>query len=121
MYSVIESVKMSSNAEIISSFNFLNMKKIISIKEMIPHKEYAIDGSYRTKTKYGDSVVLKLEDQILYLPKRYNSLGDDLVQRLSDGAFTISKIPLSEDQDNSLCRLELKQRLPIDVFYSPYT
>lgn len=111
-------VEMSSNTELIETFNFLNFKKILSIKDMKENTEYIISGAYRTTTKYGDKLVLKLSDSILYLPSRFSTLGDDVVQRLNDGTFTITKSPLREG--STLYRLDLKQILPTDVFYSPY-
>lgn len=113
-------LKMTSNTEIISSFNFLNLKRVVYIKELKPHTPYTVSSAYRTVTRYGDAVVLKLEDKILYLPKRFNALSDDVIQRLCDCSFSITKTPYTDDPDNTLCKLELKQILPLESFYSPY-
>ena len=80
---------MSSNAQVVSSFNALNFKKILNIKDMEENKNYSIDGSYRTTTEYGNVVVLQLGDRNLYLPKRFNTLN------------------LTDDEDKSLCKLEI--------------
>ena len=84
-------------------------------------KNYSIDGSYRTTTKYGNVVVLQLGDRNLYLPKRFNTLGDDVIGNLSNGSFSISKIPLTDDEDKSLCKLEIQENLPINEFYTSYS
>lgn len=117
----VNSLIMSLNAEVISSFNALNFKKILNIKDMEGNKSYSIDGAYRTTTKYGNSVVLQLGERNLYLPKRFNTLDDEVIASLSNGLFYISKIPLKDDEDNSLYKLEIQERLPSNAFYPPYS
>lgn len=124
--SVVESFKinsfiMSSNTDIVSSFNALNLKKVLSVKDMDDNKVYLIDGAYRTTTKYGSVIVVQLGENILYLPKRFNTLNDDVIASLSTGTFSISKIPLKDDDDNSLSKLEIREYLPPDAFYAPYS
>lgn len=112
---------MSSNAEVVSSFNALNFKKILNIKDMEENKNYSIDGSYRTTTKYGNVVVLQLGDRNLYLPKRFNTLDDEVIGSLSNGVFSISKTPLKDDEDKSLCKLEIQDNSSINSFYPSYS
>lgn len=61
---------MSSNTELVKSFNFLNFKKIISMKELNPNTEYVISGAYKTKTKYGEKVVRNLPGTHLFFVTR---------------------------------------------------
>lgn len=84
-------------------------------------KNFLIDGAYRTTTKYGNSVVVQLGERILYLPKRFNTLDDEVIESLSNGSFSISKIPLKDDEDKSHCKLEIQEHLPSNSFYPPYT
>lgn len=112
--------KMNSCTELVNSFNFLNFKKILSMKDMEANKEYLISGAYKTQTKYGMKIVLKLEDSIFYLPARFISLGDEAIMKLSEGGFSIAKKPLNEAINTTTFKLELKHILPNDLFYSPY-
>lgn len=89
------------------------------MKDMKPNMDYNITGAYKTTTKYGEKIVLKLDDAILYLPTRFLTLGDDAIKELSEGAYAICKIPLREGVENPLYKLELKQLSP-QPFYSPY-
>lgn len=91
------------------------------MKEMERDKEYVISGAYKTQTKYGHKIVLKLDDSILYLPARFLSLGDEAVTQLSEGGFSIAKKSLRDGNESTLFKLELKQILPTEFFYSPYT
>lgn len=111
---------MSTNMEVISTFNAFNLKNIISIKDMVLSKLYLIDGAYRTTTKFGKSIVFQLDAGLLYLPKRFNTLEDHFLDKISDGAFTISKIPLNEDKNDSAYRLELSEVLNTDIYFSSY-
>lgn len=112
---------MSSNADVVSSFNALNFKKILSVKDMEESKAFLIDGAYRTTTKYGSVIVVQLGESILYLPKRFNTLNDDVIASLSTGSFYISKIPLKDDDDKSLSKLELQEYLPPNALYQSYS
>lgn len=111
---------MATNEDIISVFNSHNLKNIHKLKDMIVNKAYLIDGAYRTTTKYGDSVVLQLEDGLLYLPKRYNLLGNDVLDKITDGAFTISKVLLHEDKNDSAFKLELNEHFNSNTFFGSY-
>ena len=109
---------MTSNANLIKLFNSFNYKRIIRINELDENKEYIINDAYRTQTKYGDRIVLKLEDAILYLPPRFLTLKDDNVKELGSGGYSISKLSLS-DKENNLYRLQLKQS-ESNFVYQPY-
>lgn len=81
--------------------------------------DYTISGAYKTTTKYGEKIVLKLDDAILYLPSRFLSLGEDAIKQLNEGTYGICKIPLREGAENTLYKMELKLLTP-HPFYSPY-
>jgi len=39
----------------------------------------------RKTTKVGESIALELEENIFYMPERYNSLQDDIINEMVDG------------------------------------
>lgn len=81
--------------------------------------DYIIDCAQRTSCKYGEVIVLELEDNILYLPRRFNSLEDVALVTISTGRFSISKVHLKDSEGSYLYRLEIKEALPTNAFY-PY-
>lgn len=87
---------------------------------MEENKNYLINGAYRTTTKYGNSVVLQLGETVLYLPKRFNALNDDVIENLSIGSFSVRKIPLKDDEEKSLCKLEIQENVSVNSFYPDY-
>lgn len=111
---------MTSKSNLVEVFNNKNLKKILSVKDMEPGKEYPIIGCSRMKTPYGNSVVVELIDNIIYLPKRFNFLDDNAIKHLGDNTFSISKTPINEDSNNLLYRLEINERLHSNNFYAPY-
>lgn len=108
---------MSINAELISTFNKLNDRQILSVKDMVPMEDYHITGAERITTKYGEAIILELGTNVLYLPKRFNSLSDKDVENLSTGPYSISKIPLNDVNDSPLYKLGLKPVPPIRDYY----
>lgn len=109
---------MTSNTEIIETFNKLNFKKILSLKEMALNTEYPIKAAYKATTPYGEKIVLQLNECILYLPSRFLSLADEVIKRIGDGVFAVVKLQLREGSE--LSKLELRQMLPTDIFYAPF-
>lgn len=107
----------STNTDIISTFNKLNVKQRLSILDMTPFEDYAIRRAERINTKYGEVIVLELHSSILYLPKRFNSLSDEDIEKLSTGSYLINKIPFNKDLDSYQCRLELKPIPPAKDYY----
>lgn len=93
------------------------MKQIIKIKDLIANKAYLINKAYKTTTKYGESVVFELQEGIIFLPKRYNSLGDDILEKISDGPFSLTKTLLDEGGNNF--KLELSESFN-DIYFSSY-
>jgi len=45
----------------------------------------------RETTDVGESIVLQLEETILYMPERYTSLQDDIINEMVDAKFNIYK------------------------------
>lgn len=108
---------MSTNEELISIFNKLNTRPRLSVKDLISLEEYHITGAERITTKYGETIVLELGTNILYLPKRFNSLSDKDIENLSTGAYLISKYPINDSNNSDLYRLELKPVPPVRDYY----
>lgn len=108
-----------SSVNLVNLFNSYNHKRIITIKEMDENRDYVISGAYRTQTKYGERIVLKLDDAILYLPSRFLALREEDVKELGCGGYTISKSTMGGERDNTLYKLELKQKKS-NFFYQPY-
>lgn len=101
--------------DVIAAFNSYNLKTIIRVKDMVANKAYPIDGAYRSTTKYGETVVLHLEDGVFYLPKRFNSMSNELLEKITEGAFSISKVVLHEEMNDPAYKLELS------VLFNPTT
>lgn len=110
---------MNTNADLISIFNKLNMKQTLCIKDMVDLEEYNITGAERVTTKYGEVIVLELGTNLLYLPKRFNSLTDKDVESFSSGLYLISKIPMNDEKNGIFYRLELKM-VPNTREYYPF-
>ena len=109
---------MTSNTQIVNLFNFLNFQNTLSLKDMENNIEYKIAAAYKISGKFGDNVALKINNKILYLPKRFNVLTDACIQHINNGTFSITKIPFGND--DSRYNLELKQLLPFDGYYTPF-
>lgn len=108
---------MLSTANVINSFNSQNMKEFLKIKDLVLNKAYLISKAYRTTTKYGESVVLQLKDGHLFLPKRYNALEDDILEKISEGAFSLTRVLLDEGGTNF--KLELSEAFN-NTYFSSY-
>lgn len=87
---------------------------------MEDNKEYNIHGAFRTNTKYGERIVLKINDAILYLPSRFLSLADEYIKEIAGGGYSVTKTVLKDGSGKSLYKLELKHLDQPDYFYQPY-
>lgn len=96
-----------TNAEIIEAFNKLKEKAYILVKELEESKPYKIVRMFRHKTKFGNIVIAELEDAMLYLPKRYNSLEDKVIEGAGNEKFILTK-----KLENHAYILELRELLP---------
>ncbi|XP_065368829.1 uncharacterized protein LOC135961260 [Calliphora vicina] len=110
---VLKRVNMSSdtitNAEIVTAFNKLKAKSYLSVKDLQPSKSYKILNMFRHRNKYGNVVIAELEDGMLYLPKRYNSLEDKIIVGAGDEKFNLTK-----KLENNSYILELEEAIPVD-------
>lgn len=58
---------------------------------MVNLKIYPILKACRTKTKFGESIQIELENNILFLPNRYNTMTEEEIFVLSSGNYLIKK------------------------------
>jgi len=63
---------------------------------------FSILKAKRKTTKVGESIALELEEHILYIPERYTSLQDDIINKMVDGKLNIHK-------SNEILYLEISQ------------
>lgn len=59
---------------IVEKFNERNLKPYKNLKSMEQNKDFLIIGCRKTKTKYGERLLMELENFNIFLPERYNSL-----------------------------------------------
>ena len=71
------------NKTITSFENLNNNLGFLKISDMLVDVGYIIQDAYRTSTRYGDCIVLRIDEKLLYLPKRYNTLDDEDINILS--------------------------------------
>lgn len=99
-------VKMNaSNNTLINKFNGMNNKTILHIKEMENLKNYPVLKAAKVKTKYGDSIQVEIEEHVIFLPTRYNSLTEEDISELSSGNYLIKK-EVGEDEKSYRLQLE---------------
>lgn len=92
---------------LLNKFNSYKIKNILHIKDMEDLTKYTIVGAKRVTTKYGETVQLELEKNIMFLPTRYNGLSDAEIEALSGGAFVIQR----EGERNLNLEREMEQFL----------
>lgn len=80
---------MDSAKTLQDKFNSLNKKSMIHAKDLELFKKYPITNAKRVTTKYGGTLLIDLENNIMYLPNRYNELSDEDIKELSNGAYGI--------------------------------
>ena len=66
--------------------------KIIKHREMEPNVHYKIIKAVLKKTVYGEKVMLKLDEGVLFLPPRYNCLSEKTLETVSSRKFPIIQI-----------------------------
>jgi len=76
---------------VVKEFNKFNKKTLLSKTRMPENVRFPISKAERKTTKVGESIALELEEHILYMPERYTSLQDDIINEMVDGKFNISK------------------------------
>lgn len=83
--SFIKKIKASVNVR-------MQDKPFISLSKLIKKHNYPIFKSRRITNKFGESILLELEDCSVFLPKRCNSqLDDDDVQKLTECCLEVVK------------------------------
>ena len=76
---------------LITKFNNLNKKTLIHIKELKDSTKYTVKNAKRVTSKYGTTIQIELENNIMFLPNRYNTLSDDDIIELASGIYCICK------------------------------
>jgi len=76
---------------VVKEFNKFNKKTLLSKTRMPENVRFPILKAERKTTKVGESIALELEEHILYMPERYNSLQDGIFNGMVDGKFNIYK------------------------------
>jgi len=76
---------------IIKEFNKFNKMTLLSKTRMPQNVRFPILKAERKTTKVGESIALELEEHILYMPERYTSLQDDIINEMVDEKFYIYK------------------------------
>jgi len=76
---------------VVKEFNKFNKKTLLSKTRMTENVRFPILKAELKTTKVGESIALELEEHILYVPERYTSLQDDIINEMVDGKFNIYK------------------------------
>lgn len=93
-----------TNADIVAAFNKLKTRPYLAIKDLLPSKPYKVLTMFRHKNKYGNVVIAELEEGMLYLPKRYNNLEDNIIEGVYNEQFILRR-----KLENGLHVLELEE------------
>jgi len=76
---------------VVKEFNKFNKKTLLSKTRMPGNVRFPILKAERKARKVGESIALELEEHIPYMPERYTSLQDDIINEMVDGKFNIYK------------------------------
>ena len=93
-----------TNANIVAAFNKLKTRPYLATKDLLPSKSYKVLAMFRHKNKYGNVVIAELEEGMLYLPKRYNNLEDNIIEGVYNEQFILRR-----KLENDLNILELEE------------
>lgn len=89
-YEEEESDSVPSENEVSSELNHLGLiKPTLKVKDMVQDTHYRILGARKVSTKFGNRVVLDLENYQLFLPARYEKLSDKAVADLNENKYCI--------------------------------
>lgn len=100
--------------QIMSEFSKLNQKSILKSSEMVTDYSYKILKARRVKTKFGNKVLLELENNILFLPARFNKISDEVITNLSLGAYMVYRTTIDDGKTFQL-RLNLYTEMLNDL------
>lgn len=67
-----------------------SIKPILRVKDMIEYIWYKIVGAKKVATKFGNRVVLQLENYQLFLPTRYESLSEETISELNRNIYSVA-------------------------------
>lgn len=76
--------------------NIENFKPILKSSEMAIGKEYEVVAAKKVYTKYGERVVIELQDYQLFLPPKYAKLEQNIIQTLCSGNFCVKNLGRTE-------------------------
>lgn len=93
-----------TNVDIVAAFNKLKTRPYLAAKDLLPSTPYKVLTMFRHKNKYGNVVMVELEEGMFYLPKRYNNLEDKVIDGVNNGQFTLTR-----KTENGLYILELEE------------
>jgi len=74
---------------VIKEYNKCNIKTLLSKTRMPENVRFPALKAERKTTKVGESIALELEKHIMYMPERYTSLQDDIINEMVDVKFNI--------------------------------
>lgn len=74
----------------LEELNACNYKPLLKVKEMEPLKAYSILSCGKVSTRFGQRVVLELEDHQMFLPQRFNNISTNTIEKLNEGGFLIT-------------------------------
>ncbi|XP_017854810.1 uncharacterized protein LOC108608106 [Drosophila busckii] len=63
----------------------------LSIRNMESDYSYDIDDIYRADTQYGEKIIVISDDWQIYLPNRFNAMGDDDIDLINNNYFSLYK------------------------------
>uniref|UniRef100_A0A1A9UD93 Uncharacterized protein n=1 Tax=Glossina austeni TaxID=7395 RepID=A0A1A9UD93_GLOAU len=73
--------------------------KIMSLKDFPKDKRLRILSAERKQTRYGKSIMLHLEDHVLFLPDKFNGIDDEMLKNLSSGQIDIGKEMIDNEKN----------------------
>lgn len=71
-------------------------KPIMKTTEIPINKKFKIIKALRVKTKFGEKVMIELDESVLFLPESYNALEDSTIEALNSHTFYIECIKRGE-------------------------
>jgi len=89
--------------KVLNDFNGNAPNPLLTKTKMESEMRYPIRRAQRKKTSLGMALTFELEEYMLYLPERYSTLEDSIIEYIKDNLFCIIK-----RNDNNLY-LELKK------------
>lgn len=76
-------LKVKKDIDVLNCLNNIGFKPILSLNNMEIFKKYQILAARRQNTRYGEKILLELEDYSFFLPSKYNELKDEFLTRIT--------------------------------------